>query len=780
MADNVPRDQSELSSPSADWLSGGGEMARFVQTLDWASTPLGPLAAWPQSLRSALSICLGSRFPIVIYWGPDLVVLYNDAYAEILGKKHPWALGRSCREVWSEIWDVIAPMLDRVLATGDATWSEDQLLFLERRGYPEECYFSFSFSPVRGANGGVDGIFTAVIENTRRVLGERRLRTLRDLGASLAEAKSAEEACRHRRQHPRRQLVPTCRSLCFTSSIRRQDAASWSQAREAPTRLPLPFRSSWTAPTTTRRLGLSRGSAAPARRRRSTAVLVGTRPAAGNGGRASLRRGYGGRRQPASRAGPGVQRLLRTGRAPHRGRHRRRTCLRGRAPARRGAGRDRSRQDRVLLQRQPRVPHAADADARTARGAASASSDVRPRRYRPASISSSSSPTATACGCSSSSIRCSTSRASRRAACRPSYEPTDLAAYHGGARQRVPLRDREGGPRLIVDCPAAFRAGVRRSRDVGEDRPQSPLQRLQVHVRGRDRGQAARRRTTHVELAVRDTGTGIPADELPKLFERFHRVAGAQGRTHEGSGIGLALVQELVKLHGGSVVGRKRARPRQHLHGRHPARPQPPARRADRRGAHAGLDGARGRRRSSRRRCAGCPRPAPDDERIIAGCRRAAARRPNVPASAPASSSPTTTPTCATTCAGCSARATRSRPSPDGEAALAAIARATARPGADRHHDAAPRWLRTARAAARRSAHEHLAGHPAVGAGRRGEPRRGHAGGCRRLPHQAVQRARVAGARRGAREDGPAPQRDRRPCARARRASGTWPTTRRS
>src|SRR4029079_3738028 len=192
----VLRSQVATRSPSADWLAGSGEMAERVRALDWARTPLGPIAAWPQSLRSALSICLGSRFPIVIYWGPDLVVLYNDAYAEILGKKHPAALGRPCRDVWSDIWDVIGPMLDRVLAVGDATWSEDQLLLLERRGYPEECYFSFSFSPVRGANGGVDGIFTAVVENTGRVLGERRLRTLRDLGASLTQAKSAEEACR--------------------------------------------------------------------------------------------------------------------------------------------------------------------------------------------------------------------------------------------------------------------------------------------------------------------------------------------------------------------------------------------------------------------------------------------------------------------------------------------------------------------------------------------------------------------------------------------------------
>ena len=121
--------------------------------MDWSATPLGAADGWSQNLRSALSICLGSRFPIVLYWGADCVVLYNDAYAEILGKKHPWSLGRPCREVWAEIWQVIGPMLEGVRATGAATWSEDQLLLLERRGFAEECYFSFSFSPVRGGEG---------------------------------------------------------------------------------------------------------------------------------------------------------------------------------------------------------------------------------------------------------------------------------------------------------------------------------------------------------------------------------------------------------------------------------------------------------------------------------------------------------------------------------------------------------------------------------------------------------------------------------------------------
>ena len=186
--------QHEATDEQLGYLAGG-EMGERIRAFDWSMTPLGPAERWPQSLRSAISICLGSRFPIVIYWGPAFVVLYNDAYAEILGKKHPWALGRPCREVWCEIWEVIAPMFDAVLATGQATWSDDQLLYLERRGYPEECYFSFSFSPVRGAHGGVDGIFTAVIENTRRILGERRLRALREVSARAAGARSAVEAC---------------------------------------------------------------------------------------------------------------------------------------------------------------------------------------------------------------------------------------------------------------------------------------------------------------------------------------------------------------------------------------------------------------------------------------------------------------------------------------------------------------------------------------------------------------------------------------------------------
>ncbi|MDQ6832111.1 MAG: PAS domain-containing protein, partial [Chloroflexota bacterium] len=192
----MTRDEGSQRPATDSVLTGGGEMGALMRARDWSATPLGPVSDWPQSLRTAVSICLASRFPMLIWWGPALVMLYNDAYRPILGAtKHPAAMGQRGRECWPEIWDVIGPMLTGVLARGEATWSEDQLLLLDRNGYVEECYFTFSYSPIRDESGGIGGIFTAVTETTERVLSERRLRTLRAL-AGAAEARTTEEACR--------------------------------------------------------------------------------------------------------------------------------------------------------------------------------------------------------------------------------------------------------------------------------------------------------------------------------------------------------------------------------------------------------------------------------------------------------------------------------------------------------------------------------------------------------------------------------------------------------
>ena len=160
-----------------NFIAGGGEMGALIRAYDWASHPLGSPDGWPQSLRSAISICLGSRFPIVLWWGPELFMLYNDAYRPMLGtSKHPGALGQAGRACWPEIWHIIRPMLeDTVLRDGDATWSDDQVLLLQRSGFAEECYFTFTYSPIRDESGGVGGVFCAVIETTERVIGERQL-----------------------------------------------------------------------------------------------------------------------------------------------------------------------------------------------------------------------------------------------------------------------------------------------------------------------------------------------------------------------------------------------------------------------------------------------------------------------------------------------------------------------------------------------------------------------------------------------------------------------------
>ncbi|GCE07265.1 ATP-binding protein [Dictyobacter aurantiacus] len=176
-------------------FANGGNVGQLMRAYDWASSPVGAVEDWPQSLRTAVSICLASQFPMLIWWGPEYVMLYNDAYAAILGEKHPRALGRPGFECWSEIWDVIGPMLDGVMRDGKATWSENLPLLIKRSGFMEESYFTFSYSPMRGEDGSIAGIFTAVTETTAQVVGARRMRGLRALAASTAEARTLQDVC---------------------------------------------------------------------------------------------------------------------------------------------------------------------------------------------------------------------------------------------------------------------------------------------------------------------------------------------------------------------------------------------------------------------------------------------------------------------------------------------------------------------------------------------------------------------------------------------------------
>ena len=492
-----------------------------MRALDWSATPLGPVKHWPPSLRSAVSVCLGSRFPIVIYWGTDCTVLYNDSYAEILGEKHPWALGRSCREVWSEIWDVIAPMLQGVLATGEATWSEDQLLMLARRGYPEECYFSFSFSPVRGADGAVDGIFTAVIENTRRVLGERRLQTLRHLATRLSAAQGEDEAWRAAIEA----LADNPRDLRFALLYRAESEGGSARfvagrgiespppAIEVPTEVfggaqILPVARPGMAPYGYLVAGISPSRPLDDDYRAFLALL-------------------------ADQIATGVANAR-----AHEEERKRAEAL--------------AQIDRAKTAFFPNVSHEFRTPLTLMLGPIDdALMDVdnplaATQRERLELVRRSGRRLQKLVNTLLDFARIEAGRA------HATYVATDLAAFTTDLASTFRSAIEKAGLTLAVEAvPTSRPAYV--DREMWEKIVLNLLSNAlkftfegRITVRVQPQGD-------RVALTVQDTGVGIPEAELPHVFERFHRVMGSKSRTHEGSGIGLALVHELVKLHGGDV-----------------------------------------------------------------------------------------------------------------------------------------------------------------------------------------------------------------------------------
>ncbi|OII56347.1 hybrid sensor histidine kinase/response regulator, partial [Pseudomonas putida] len=175
----------------AKWLDGGGLMAERIRNHDWAATPLGPLEHWPDPLKTSLALCLASRFPQAVLWGPDLLTLHNDAFSQILGQK-PSALGIPFRAVWQEAWADIGHMANRALA-GEAVYIEDFPLVIDRNGGPERAYFTFCYSPIRDHDGKVLGMLDTVTETTASVLANQRLNFLDDLGRAVADATDPDQ-----------------------------------------------------------------------------------------------------------------------------------------------------------------------------------------------------------------------------------------------------------------------------------------------------------------------------------------------------------------------------------------------------------------------------------------------------------------------------------------------------------------------------------------------------------------------------------------------------------
>ncbi|MGA7121808.1 MAG: ATP-binding protein, partial [Polyangiaceae bacterium] len=535
-------------------LAGGGDLGRRMRAIDWSSTPLGPLANWPQSLRSALSICISSRFPIAIYWGPDLALLYNDAWSPILGEKHPWALGRPAGEVWPEIWDTIGPMFRAVMTTGESTYTEDGLLPMRRYGYAEECYFNFTFTAIRGEGGYVEGIFNAVIETTYRVLAERRARLLRELGERVALASSTDDVAR---------LAIEClvtapadapfAALYLVEGSGQQARLASCAGIEA---------GSEPAPSVIA-LGPDENAAWPlARAQRSLRVEVvdslGTRfrePLPGGPWPEPASCAFVAPITLPSRDQPSAFLILGTN--SRRAIDDQYTEFVEKAASQLAA---------TLASTQRREELAAIDRAKTA-----FFSNVSHEFRTPLTLMLGPIDDMRALVPRDQAERERIDLLHRNALrllklvntlldftrieagrVEAAYEPTDLSVLTADLASSFRSAIEKAGLTLDVDCPPLPET-FHVDRDMWE---KIVLNLLSNAFKFTFEGTIAvrlRKVQGGAELEVADTGIGIGEQDLPRIFGRFHRVEGARSRSHEGSGIGLALVQELVRLHGGEL-----------------------------------------------------------------------------------------------------------------------------------------------------------------------------------------------------------------------------------
>ncbi|MDX6750666.1 PAS domain S-box protein [Geminicoccaceae bacterium 1502E] len=551
-----------MAEGAADFLAGGGEMGALMRARDWRGSPLGPPSGWPQSLRTAVSILLNSRYPMFVFWGPSLVKIYNDGYRPILGAKHPWALGRPGPEVWPEIWDTIGPMVERVVVHGEATFSDDLMLVMHRHGYPEEVYFTFSYSPIRDESGGVGGMFCACTETTGKVIGERRLECLRELAAAGAEARSLEEAGRRSMAV----LAGSGADIPFALLYRLEDEGRAQLAAAAGIEAGAPAaplvveaaRQVWPLLEAAEGgRGLPVGDLASRFEKLSAGpwpepppsamVLPLTDPAQGRACGllvlgVSARRAFDADYE-------GFFGLVAGQIATSLGNARASEEERRRAEAL-------AELDRAKTLFFSNVSHEFRTPLTLMLGpleeALEGPAEALPARRGELLVAHRNG--LRLLRMVNTLLDFSRVEAGR---VRASFEPVDLAALTAELASNFRSACERAGLSLEVDCPALGEP-VWVDREMWEKIVLNLLSNaFKFTLEG---GIAVRLRTAgrQAELLVADTGVGIPEAELPRLFERFHRIEGQRGRSFEGTGIGLALVRELVRLHGGEIEVRSR------------------------------------------------------------------------------------------------------------------------------------------------------------------------------------------------------------------------------
>jgi signal transduction histidine kinase len=539
---------------------GDSELARRMRDYDWAATDLGSPARWPENLRVAIAICLTSKFPMHILWGPALTLFYNDAYVAFLGRhKHPGALGRSGQDAWSEIWTTIGPVIEHVRTTQQASWSANTPMFFERALPKEEVYVTFSFSPLLGP-GGVDGLFCACNESTEQLVGSRRLETLRLLGSRATTAHTIDGACqmsadvlaKNPRDAPFAAIyvfddsgvallrastgLPPDHSLPRSIALDDQPSTGWPILTVAPLQWPRVIQDVVA-------LGL-RVPARPYPELTRSAVVVSIPSNVADKAAGVLVVGVSPRRVfdseyesffelVAGHIGTSIADAQ-----AHEAQLRRSELL---------AELDRSRtafftnvshefRTPLTLILGPLESALAQLKSSSREELAGELESVRRNAFRLLRLVNAL--------LDFSRIEAGVARAR--------FEPIDISKTTIDLASTFRSAVEHAGLKFVVRCDAIDEP-IFVDRSMYEMVVLNLLSnafkfthagRIEVSLRSTETG---------IELTVADTGIGIANDQLPRVFERFHRVEDARARTHEGIGIGLALVRELVQRHGGEI-----------------------------------------------------------------------------------------------------------------------------------------------------------------------------------------------------------------------------------
>ncbi len=482
-----------------------------MRDMDWSQTALGPPEAWPQSLRSTVSMLLPSKAQIAVFWGEEFVVLYNDAYRPVFGAKHPDALGLPGGRAWSEIWETqLRALLEGVVTTGEAFWAQDLLFELERYGFPEETYFDVSYDPVRVESGAVGGVYCIVTETTERVVGQRRMALLRDLAQRNASGRTSRDACVLATEVLAAKPADVAFALVYLDD-ELQSATPGAEQRLANA-----------TPEQVKELPLvSSGSDA-----RTGRLIVGINA------RRPFDDGY---RSFLDLVADQLTTAVANARAYEEERQRAESLIAiDRAKTAFFSNVSHEFRTPLTLMLGPLEDVLANASDDTARESLRV---IHRNGLRLLKLVN-------------TLLEFSRIEAGR---VRARFESTDLCATTTDLASTFRSAMEQAGLIFAIECRDPGKP-VFVDRDMWEKIVLNLLSNafkftLHGHVTV-----CVRSTDDNAVLEVRDTGAGIPVEELPRLFERFHRVEATKGRSHEGSGIGLALVHELVKLHGGNIA----------------------------------------------------------------------------------------------------------------------------------------------------------------------------------------------------------------------------------